>query len=149
MGSKAATERSIYREMAVYPAIEKGIVLALEASTPVTDYVGTRIFRQLAPPQTDYPFIMFKHVHGGLHQDSPRPTLDLRYRIECVAESWEAADQGSARIQAALHTAPLTIDGWDNFDTFSGGKYVQAEVTETQTFYHVGMFYRIRAAALD
>ncbi len=124
-------------------------MLALTASSPLTDVVGDRFFRHIAPPQTAYPFVMFKHVHGGLHNETPRPTLDLRYRIECVALNWADAETGSDLIQAAMHAAPLTLSGWDNYDTFSGGRYIQTEVGETESIYHVGMFYRIRAAALD
>lgn len=131
--------------MAVFPAIEKGIVLALTSSTPLTDYVASRIYRQIAPPQTPMPYVMFKHVHGGLNRDNPRPHLDLRYRIECVHVSWKAAEAGSELIQTAMHAAPLTLDGWDNFDTFSGGKYAMTEVGDTESIFHVGMFYRIRA----
>jgi hypothetical protein len=129
----------------MYPTIDQAIFNKLVGDSEVSSLVGTDVFVLQAPSGTIEPYILFKQIAGGFEHSSPRPEIDVTYRIECVATSREGAEEGASAIYHALHNQDLIIDGWNNYDTAGGGWYTLIDNSEGDVSYRVGGMYRIRA----
>lgn len=129
----------------MYPTIDQAIYSKLTGDSEVSAFVGADIFALQAPSGTVEPYILFKQIAGGFEHTSPRPEIDVTYRVECVAASREEAEEGASAIYHALHDQDLTIDGWNNYDTVAGGWYTLIDNAEGGMFFRVGGMYRIRA----
>lgn len=129
----------------MYPTIDQAIYSKLTGDSEVSTLVGTDIYALQAPSGTIEPYILFKQIGGGFEHTSPRPEIDVTYRIEYVATSREQAEEGASAIHNALNNQNLTIDGWNNYDTAAGGWYTLIDNEEGGMFFRAGGMYRIRA----
>lgn len=132
-----------------YPRLERGLVQALTTDPQLSALIEGRVYRIPAPPTAPIPFVGFSYLSGGLVQTSPRPSLDVNYRVEYAAEEMYIAEEGLALVFDALVYTPLTIEGWHNYDTDAGGKFVAIDMNRAEPIYMVGMFFRFRADLLD
>jgi hypothetical protein len=129
----------------MYPTIDQAIYNKLVGDSEISTLVGADVYALQAPSGAAEPYILFKQIAGGFEHTSPRPEIDVVYRIECVATSRENAEEGASAIYHALHDQDLIIDGWNNYDTAGGGWYTLIDNSEGDVSYRVGGMYRIRA----
>jgi len=132
----------------MYPTIDKAIYDKLVSDDNVQDLVGNDVYMLAAPSGVNEDYILYRQIAGGFEHTSPRPEIDVIYRIEGVASSRQNADEIASAIYHALHDQRLPIEGWNNYDTAGGGWYTLIDNVGGYTTYRVGGMYRIRADQL-
>lgn len=135
--------------MQTFPRLERGLVLALTTEPTLATTVGDQVYRIPAPAESTPPYILFAHQSGGVVNKSPRPSLDVYYRIEYVAADMDAAEAGFEVVYQHLITAPLIIDGWNNYATTGAGKFLGVYMNFADPRYSVAMHFRIRADLVE
>ena len=82
-------------------------------TTGGTAVYGTRVYAVQAPQGTvaPMPYVVFSHIAGGDLNMSPSRIVDVRYQVDCWAESQVVAKQMASYVEAALHEQPLTVNG--------------------------------------
>lgn len=125
--------------------IEDGIYDKLAGHAALAALVGTRIYRQEAPPDATYPLVIYQHQAGGDDNETPARALSPLYGIRGVSKvsADEAGDVADA-IDGAMHMQTLTVTGWTNYWTARTSLLRYTENTESTQKWHAGAFYRIR-----
>jgi hypothetical protein len=129
-------------------AIESALFITLLSDPDITTLFSGRVYTLQAPSNVALPFIVLRHQAGGMLTDNPRAGIDVRYEVFCAAETRDAAADGAALIQAALHGQPLTITGWVHMDTTGDAWFSEVINKGGEQFYRAGAQYRIRASGL-
>lgn len=131
-------------------ALEEALYDKLAGSAAIAAAVGTRIYRQAAPPGASHPLIVYAHHAGGDENETPVDSLDVHYRVTAIsAESADEAGDIEELIRTALHRAALTVPGWEVFWLARGNQF---RLTETDAgvegagrrYWHAGAFYHLR-----
>lgn len=128
--------------------IEEAIYDAL-AVTALTNLVGTRIYRDMAPQGAAYPMVIYAWSGGGDDNDTPARSRSPLYQVRAVsAESADEAGDIAAVIDGLLHHQTLTVSGYTNYRTTQTSEVNGAEFDEGagKRFWHRGAVYRIRIA---
>ena len=131
------------------PSIHTALYSALSNHANLIGLVGNRIHALQAPLGTNPPYVIFQPVDADWTAASPRPALDVRYRVVCIATTQPPAEQGAGYIYDALHGQTLTITGWHNYDTALVESLAKIENAEGAVYYKIGGVYRIRADEND
>ncbi len=96
------------------PSLVPQVISALKGNTGVTDLVGSRVYADFAPEDSQKPCI-FMYITSEDPLDSIVGFLDFseaRLRIECVGTSREDADNVSDAVRNALND--LLASGYPN-----------------------------------
>lgn len=130
--------------MATYPQIEAALLSALVNSSDLQNHIAGRIFRQVVPPKTAFPYVVFDYLGGEILYRSPRPELDVYYQFDYIDVTMAGAEAGSAIVQAVLNSITPSVAGWHVYDARSEGPVVM-EQDQGIVFYVFGNRYRLRA----
>lgn len=90
-----------------------GIYQLLQASTAVTDLVGTRIFPALAAQEAAMPFITYEimQITPSDEKDGPSTLDEVRVEVIAYAATYSVAADLGAKIRTALDRMALQGDG--------------------------------------
>lgn len=105
---------------------------------------STRVYEGQAPQGTALPYVVFFHVAGGDENISPSRIVDVRYQVDCWAESRADARLGGDYLEAALHNGTLNISGWSQIGCEQTTLRSSVENVQGKQFYRRGADYRIR-----
>lgn len=115
----------------------------------VTALVGTRIYRDAAPPNPTYPLVVLQHIAGGEDNQTPVRAASPLFQVRAVSDL-SAAEAGSvaAAVDTALHGVTVTVSGYTNYWTARESLVVFSEYDPPsgKRFWHSGAQYRVRIA---
>ena len=130
-------------------ALETALYTKLAAGTALTALLadGTAsIFNQVAPRNSTFPYVEFGLQGGGDENMCPARFKNLLYRVKAVSDvSMKTAGEIDDAVDALLHGATLTVNGWHNFWCRRDSDFRYAEFDpEGNAIWHAGGVYRIR-----
>lgn len=133
-------------------ALSTFLYTTLSGDTAVAALVGTRIFEDLAPQGTAFPFVVFSFHTGG---DTNALGSDVRtltrpqYLIRAISKgpTYSDADAVAAAVDAALMGAhgSATVNGvtYEVLTVFREQAIRRCEYAESVRYNHAGGLYRI------
>lgn len=133
--------------MGVLDDIETALYTKL-TTTGGTAVYGTRVYAVQAPQGTvaPMPYVVFSHIAGGDLNISPSRIVDVRYQVDCWAESQVVAKQMASYVEAALHEQALTVNGWNHIGTTQLDLIATVENENQKQYWRRGADYRIRVS---
>ena len=90
-----------------------GIYQLLQASTDVTDLVGTRVFPSLAAQGATMPFVTYEimQITPSDEKDGPSEMDEVRVEVACFADRYSVAVDLGTKVRTALDRMALQGDG--------------------------------------
>lgn len=128
--------------------IDQWIEATLSAASAVTDLVGTRIYADVAPPNIEYPFVVYQlqspdDVRGV---SSARILTSTLYVVKAVSigTNFNALQPVVEAIDGVLHQASGPVTGGQVLACVRERPFRLVEVNEGNTYRHLGGEYRIQ-----
>lgn len=116
-------------------------------ATSLYALVGIRAYLLLAPPDAEYPFVVYQHQAGGDVNMEPVDRLDLLYMVKGFGRTVGEVQAVADAIRARLHGASLTVSGWTCLKVEREQAIMLSEVVNGVPIWQIGALYRIRLAA--
>lgn len=127
-------------------ALRVAIFEALAGNPGLQDLVEERIFHQVAPQGSRYPFVVFGKQTGTPEHTFRGPAVrsDL-WMVKAVdrGPSASSAEEIDRTLEAVLGDAELTIADAELLYLRRESDLDNAEVLDGETFHHVGGLYRV------
>lgn len=99
------------------PAVDEAIYSVLSGAADVITLAGDRVYADVVPSGTAYPYARFYTGSSVASHQTPRPFFNEVYRVEAVDVDPTAAKTLIGAIAGALDGVTLAITGWANVRT--------------------------------
>jgi len=134
------------------PALGSALYQKLANDATVASQIGgtaaPRLYWQLAPPDTEYPLVIFSLGAGNIPNMTPHDAVNWVYRITAIAQTRAAAEDVHNAVYTALHEQTLSVDGWDVYWMACERVAVPpVEVVDGHYYWRFAADYRIRACS--
>lgn len=127
-------------------ALRTAIFEALDGDVPLEDLVEDRIFHQVAPQGSGYPFVVFAKQSGVPEHTFRGPAVrsDL-WMVKAVdrGPSATVAEEVDSALETVLADAELSVAGAELLYLRRETDLDYAEVLDGETFHHCGGVYRV------
>ena len=102
--------------MSVSNLIASGLYSKLSGGTAlITLLGGTAIYRDLAPKDIAYPYVVFRPLAGGPDNMTPSDSRTLIYSVIAYAHDKGQAGSIDASVSSLLHRQAITVTGYTNY----------------------------------
>jgi hypothetical protein len=99
-----------------YPNVSAALVSELSNDSGVSALVGTKVYRYVAPAETELPYVVFTLIGGVNTNEIPSDILNDLYQLDCWGSSHSESGSVFSAVYAALHEQELTVSGgWTNY----------------------------------
>jgi hypothetical protein len=130
-------------------SIETALHTTLSSDTSLMALVSG-IYRNLAPPDATYPFVLYQLiVSGDKYTLTQRVSSEYSFQIKVVAEGYSAVSAKTAldRVDVLLTDKSLSVTGKTHWKTRRTSEFEYAEMGEFGVVYqHVGGNWQIEMA---
>lgn len=115
----------------------------------ITELGGTFIWESIAPPQQDFPYLIYQWQGGGDENLTPSRMVNEVWTVKAVvnmeAGGKRKSEDIAKRADEALHNQALTVSGWENFWLVREQTVKFAETDEAGVpIWHTGGIFRVR-----
>lgn len=125
-------------------AVEAGLYTQLvQTGTSLYTLVGTKVYNQVAPQNTAFPYVMFQLQGGGDMNETPTDRLELVYLVKGLSGAVKTAGQVDDAIRSRLHKQSFTISGYSLLGCKRESVIHYTEVVNGKIVFHSGALYRI------
>lgn len=128
--------------------VEIALYTKLTGSASLEALVDDRIYLNVAPPEAEYPFVVFQQMTGASkYTFNTEKWRDLVYQVKAVdqSRSKQAAQAIDEVLNTLLNLQPLTLSAGETLVVMRQTNVDYIEEVSNEIFVHIGADYLISA----
>jgi len=128
--------------------VDDGVYDELAASGDlITALGGTAIYNQIAPIDTEYPYVVYGLNGGSEDNETQVDSFNYTYFVRVVSDNALEAVQTAGTVRDVLHKCELALAGsWGTYSVQHTAPISYMEMVDNVPIYHSGGLYRIRGS---